>query len=119
MSGLYQGSTSDLLDKSPCAGVRADLKICLLESDCVRRDKKTPRDCLKTHDGSVPDQCYALRNTFFDCKSDQSSWIQMSQVRSLDALRFFFMKQWIWNKVTSDSRGQLRSYLNKEVAALV
>jgi len=26
----------DLADHTPCAGVRADLKMCLLESDCCK-----------------------------------------------------------------------------------
>lgn len=30
--------------------------------------KHTPRECLRLQDGTVPDECLALRNTFFDCK---------------------------------------------------
>ncbi|XP_049872639.1 cytochrome c oxidase assembly factor 5 [Pectinophora gossypiella] len=55
-----------LADKSPCAGIRADLKMCLLESDCCRKDKKTPRECLQAH--LVPEECMQLRHTFFECK---------------------------------------------------
>lgn len=57
-----------LKDESPCAGARADLKMCLLESDCCRLEKKTPRECLNRVDGSVPTECQVLRNTFFECK---------------------------------------------------
>lgn len=32
----YEG-TEELADKSTCAGVRADLKMCLLESDCCKK----------------------------------------------------------------------------------
>ncbi|KAB0802493.1 hypothetical protein PPYR_04679 [Photinus pyralis] len=64
----YSEEGEKLADKTPCAGVRADLKMCLLNSDCVKRDKKTPRECLKTSDGSVAYECQALRNTFFECK---------------------------------------------------
>ena len=32
------------------------------------KNKKTPRECLNTHDGSVPTECQVLRNTFFECK---------------------------------------------------
>ncbi|CAH2047498.1 unnamed protein product, partial [Iphiclides podalirius] len=56
----------ELADKSPCAGVRADLKMCLLNSSCCKEDKKTPRECLK--DGLVPDECFQLRQSFFECK---------------------------------------------------
>lgn len=62
----YEDETSQLQDKSPCAGVRADLKMCLLQSDCVKVDGNTPRDCLKQ--GQIPQECISLRNTFFECK---------------------------------------------------
>ncbi|CAG9135739.1 unnamed protein product [Plutella xylostella] len=62
----YAPDEIGLADKSPCAGIRADLKICLLNSDCCKKDKKTPRDCLK--DGVVPDECIQLRQSFFECK---------------------------------------------------
>ncbi|CAH0719839.1 unnamed protein product, partial [Brenthis ino] len=55
-----------LADQSPCAGVRADLKMCLLTSDCCKKYKKTPRECLK--DGLVPSECLQLRQSFFECK---------------------------------------------------
>ncbi|XP_067627796.1 cytochrome c oxidase assembly factor 5 [Eurosta solidaginis] len=61
----YEGDEK-LADESACAGVRADLKMCLLESDCCRIDKKTPRECLRLN--RVPEECQVLRNTFFECK---------------------------------------------------
>uniref|UniRef100_U5EZV6 Cytochrome c oxidase assembly factor 5 n=1 Tax=Corethrella appendiculata TaxID=1370023 RepID=U5EZV6_9DIPT len=65
----YSVDGEELADKSPCAGVRADLKMCLLESDCCKKERKTPRECLlKPRDGSVPNECFVLRNTFFECK---------------------------------------------------
>lgn len=33
----YELDGEQLADKSACAGVRADLKMCLLESDCCRK----------------------------------------------------------------------------------
>jgi len=33
----YEGENAHLADQSPCAGIRADLKMCLLESDCVKK----------------------------------------------------------------------------------
>ncbi|XP_055386845.1 cytochrome c oxidase assembly factor 5 [Condylostylus longicornis] len=62
----YQEEGEKLADTSPCAGVRADLKMCLLESDCCKIEKKTPRECLQRPD--CPQQCLVLRNTFFECK---------------------------------------------------
>ncbi|ERL92211.1 cytochrome c oxidase assembly factor 5 [Dendroctonus ponderosae] len=64
----YENENETLKDKSACAGVRADLKMCLLESDCCRSRQKTPRECLNLNDGTVPSECYVLRNTFFECK---------------------------------------------------
>ncbi|KYN11207.1 Uncharacterized protein C2orf64 like protein [Trachymyrmex cornetzi] len=88
-----------LKDKSRCANVRADLKMCLLQSDCCKivseretaityntadqcrynstvfflyicifRYKRTPKECLRSQDGTVPDECFALQRTFFECK---------------------------------------------------
>jgi hypothetical protein len=33
----YEGEGAHLVDQNPCAGIRADLKMCLLESDCVKK----------------------------------------------------------------------------------
>ncbi|XP_033252049.1 cytochrome c oxidase assembly factor 5-like [Drosophila miranda] len=61
----YEGNEK-LADETACAGVRADLKMCLLESDYCRVDRKTPRQCLI--DNNVPPECQVLRNTFYECK---------------------------------------------------
>ncbi|XP_076064587.1 cytochrome c oxidase assembly factor 5 isoform X2 [Oratosquilla oratoria] len=60
--------TSSTEDNRPCAGVREDLKACLLATECVRIHRKTPRECLLTNDPSIPQECHALRTTFFECK---------------------------------------------------
>ncbi|XP_046747416.1 cytochrome c oxidase assembly factor 5 [Diprion similis] len=64
----YENENEVLADKSRCAGARADLKMCLLESDCCKIHKRTPKECLRTNDATVPDKCQALRITFFECK---------------------------------------------------
>ncbi|XP_063956399.1 cytochrome c oxidase assembly factor 5-like [Lytechinus pictus] len=53
--------------RKPCAGLREDLKACLLESDCVRKDKLTPKECLK-EGARVDSECRALQFAFFECK---------------------------------------------------
>nr|XP_019564560.2 cytochrome c oxidase assembly factor 5-like [Aedes albopictus] len=63
----YEG-TEKLADETACARVRADLKMCLLQSDCCKKERKLPRECLSRQDGSVPDECFAIRTTFFECK---------------------------------------------------
>ncbi|XP_028159807.1 cytochrome c oxidase assembly factor 5 [Ostrinia furnacalis] len=66
MVTTYAPDEIGLVDKSPCADIRADLKMCLLASDCCKKNKMTPRECLR--DGIVPDECAQLRRTFFECK---------------------------------------------------
>ena len=56
--------------KMKCDGLRYDLKMCLLKSDCVQVYKTLPRKCLQDPDMAqhVPDRCWSLANTFFECK---------------------------------------------------
>lgn len=87
----YSEEGETLADKSPCAEIRAQLKMCLLDSDCCKKvlyidlhskyfqlliflfsfipkEKVLPRDCLKRHDHTVPEECHQLKYTFFQCK---------------------------------------------------
>ncbi|XP_026672066.1 cytochrome c oxidase assembly factor 5 isoform X2 [Ceratina calcarata] len=38
------------------------------KTDCCRIQRRTPRECLKSKDPSVPEECYALYVSFFECK---------------------------------------------------
>jgi cytochrome c oxidase assembly factor 5 len=60
---------SDEMKKS-CDGLRYDLKMCLLKSECVTTYKTVPRQCLQDPEMApfVPDKCWALANAFFECK---------------------------------------------------
>ncbi|GCB75423.1 hypothetical protein scyTo_0016420 [Scyliorhinus torazame] len=49
-------------DGRACARVREDLRACLLNHDCVLKEGKTPKQCLKEG------HCKALQVTFFECK---------------------------------------------------
>ncbi|XP_015266680.1 PREDICTED: cytochrome c oxidase assembly factor 5 [Gekko japonicus] len=49
-------------DERPCAGIREDLRFCLLESFCVVQEKKSIKQCLK--EGN----CSGLLVSFFECK---------------------------------------------------
>ncbi|KAH0534378.1 cytochrome c oxidase assembly factor 5 [Cotesia glomerata] len=64
----YELENEQLKDKSRCAHVRANLKMCLLESDCCKIQRKTPKECLQMKDGSVPEECQALSLLLYDCK---------------------------------------------------
>ncbi|KPJ16115.1 Protein C2orf64 [Papilio machaon] len=63
---VYGPEDVKLADNTACASIRADLKICLLNSSCCKVDKKTPRQCLK--EGQISDECHQLRQIFFECK---------------------------------------------------
>ncbi|RWS03579.1 cytochrome c oxidase assembly factor 5-like protein [Dinothrombium tinctorium] len=52
--------------KPSCENVRTEFKQCVLESDCVRVNKKHPNDCVLQHD--VPESCQNLRTLMFECK---------------------------------------------------
>ncbi|XP_053445676.1 cytochrome c oxidase assembly factor 5 isoform X2 [Nycticebus coucang] len=68
----------DKPEGGPCSGVKEDLGVCLLQSDCVLQHQKTtevnvhrkkvhkegksPRQCLKEG------YCKALQYSFFECK---------------------------------------------------
>ncbi|XP_078401312.1 cytochrome c oxidase assembly factor 5 [Cetorhinus maximus] len=49
-------------DGRACVGVKEDLRTCLLGHDCVLKEGKTPKQCLKEG------HCKALQHTFFECK---------------------------------------------------
>ncbi|KAH9631690.1 hypothetical protein HF086_014691 [Spodoptera exigua] len=85
----YAPDEVGLADKSPCAGIRADLKICLLASDCCKRIVKYLRNVQVRKQYQVnikncsrkrklpesaskrvifPEECIQLRQSFFECK---------------------------------------------------
>ncbi|XP_015926630.1 cytochrome c oxidase assembly factor 5 [Parasteatoda tepidariorum] len=55
-------------DNKPCSGVKQDLIQCLKATDCVKIEKKTPKECLMSYHHSVPQECHALRNLYFECR---------------------------------------------------
>jgi cytochrome c oxidase assembly factor 5 len=72
LSELDEIDTSDtpIRPKHKCDGLRYDLKMCLLKSDCVQVYRQLPRKCLQDPEmlPHVPDRCWSLANTFFECK---------------------------------------------------
>ena len=46
------------------------------------QERRTPKDCLKSRDPSVPDECFALLNTFFECKRGLVSGKQLINIHS-------------------------------------
>ncbi|CAG7733500.1 unnamed protein product [Allacma fusca] len=64
----FYDEAMDSVGKRPCESARADLRACLLASDCHQVHKRSLQECIKCNDGSVPPDCLALRQTFFVCK---------------------------------------------------
>merc|ERR1712008_184678 len=63
------GMSSDSLDpRRPCHRLRVNLKVCLLQTDCCRIEKKTPKECLIENHSSIPEECHVLRLAFFSAK---------------------------------------------------
>ncbi|XP_051154076.1 cytochrome c oxidase assembly factor 5 [Leptopilina boulardi] len=63
----YEGNEK-LKDQTKCSVFRANLKMCLLESECCKVHKITPKECLRSHPDLVPNECFAFRNGFYECK---------------------------------------------------
>ncbi|CAM9519365.1 cytochrome c oxidase assembly factor 5 [Petromyzon marinus] len=54
------------VDSRPCAGLREDLRSCLVKSDCVKAGNSA-KVCLRT-DSTLEPMCRALQMSFFECK---------------------------------------------------
>jgi len=56
-----------------CDTLKEELRLCLLRSDCVRRERRTPLECMKSTDDSVPEECTILRQAYFQCRHELMS----------------------------------------------
>lgn len=50
----------------PCANLREDFKLCMLNTDCVGVQRKKVKECFDTD--QVPVECIQLRTLLFECK---------------------------------------------------
>lgn len=64
-----------------CEPLLAELKACLMKSDCVLKQGNLPSDCLKNYSSELPEACRNLRVALFDCKRAKVS----GRVQSLTA----------------------------------
>ncbi|XP_053208358.1 cytochrome c oxidase assembly factor 5-like [Panonychus citri] len=55
-------------DGRACYAVRMDLKHCVLESDCVKKDKISPQECLRRAHELLPDECVRFKTLLTNCK---------------------------------------------------
>uniref|UniRef100_A0A7E4W9B1 Cytochrome c oxidase assembly factor 5 n=1 Tax=Panagrellus redivivus TaxID=6233 RepID=A0A7E4W9B1_PANRE len=77
MASLHTQSTQAFEDENvnqlektgrSCDRLRKELKRCIKESACVQRDRLPAAECVRKHDGTVPERCFVLLSTFSDCK---------------------------------------------------
>ncbi|GAB4850565.1 hypothetical protein Ancab_029873 [Ancistrocladus abbreviatus] len=54
-----------------CKGLAEELVKCLSESDCVKVEKRSYRECAREKSPLVPSECVGLRETYFNCKRGQ------------------------------------------------
>ncbi|PON88951.1 Cytochrome c oxidase assembly protein PET [Trema orientale] len=52
-------------------GLAMELVKCLGESDCVKVEKRSFRECAGEKSPSIPSECVGLRETYFNCKRGQ------------------------------------------------
>ncbi|KAF4386626.1 hypothetical protein F8388_006581, partial [Cannabis sativa] len=54
-----------------CKGLAMELVKCLGESDCVKVENRSFRECAGEKSPSIPSECVGLRETYFNCKRGQ------------------------------------------------
>lgn len=52
--------------KTPCSELREDFKLCMLNIDCIKVQKRKVKDCFDSNE--VPTECVQLRTLLFECK---------------------------------------------------
>ncbi|KAF5727856.1 hypothetical protein HS088_TW22G01553 [Tripterygium wilfordii] len=55
-----------------CKGLAMELVKCLSESDCVKVENRSYRECAAEKSPSIPSECMGLRDTYFNCKRGQA-----------------------------------------------
>ncbi|RZB77226.1 hypothetical protein D0Y65_035243 [Glycine soja] len=56
-----------------CKGLAMELVKCLSESDCVKVEKRSYKECVGEKSPCIPSECVGLRETYFNCKRGQAS----------------------------------------------
>ncbi|KAK6232484.1 hypothetical protein SCA6_002557, partial [Theobroma cacao] len=55
-----------------CKGLAMELVKCLSESDCVKVEKRSFRECAGEKSPCISSECVGLRETYFNCKRGQA-----------------------------------------------
>ncbi|XP_044483380.1 mitochondrial protein pet191 homolog isoform X3 [Mangifera indica] len=67
-----------------CKGLAMELVKCLSESDCIKVEKRSYRECAGEKSPSISSECVGLRETYFNCKRGQY----------VEILSLYKAKQW-------------------------
>lgn len=68
MPRVFPEDAEDITEakKGPCSELRKDFKLCMLNTDCVKIQRRKTRDCFESND--VPIECIQLKTLLFECK---------------------------------------------------
>ncbi|AES66607.1 cytochrome C oxidase assembly protein PET191 [Medicago truncatula] len=56
-----------------CKGLAMELVKCLSETDCVKVDNRSYKECAGEKTPSISAECVGLRETYFNCKRGQAN----------------------------------------------
>lgn len=68
MPRIYPEDATDetTTKKGSCSSIREDFRLCMLNTDCVKIEKRKAIDCIQSND--VPIECLQLKTLLFECK---------------------------------------------------
>ncbi|KAL5716116.1 hypothetical protein ACHQM5_017847 [Ranunculus cassubicifolius] len=74
-----------------CKGLAQELVKCLSESDCVKVENRSYRDCAGEKSPCISSECVGLRETYFNCKRgqdyNQNPWVYEEELTSRRTFR--------------------------------
>lgn len=68
MSSYIPTAFASSAENKACAGIREDFANCLLRTDCVLKQGRTPQECIQKHADELPEECQFLRKSLATCK---------------------------------------------------
>lgn len=66
MPRVYDVDDVVTTDGRSCGAIRDDLRDCILNDDCVKKDKKLPSECFRLN--LISEECASMRTLLFECK---------------------------------------------------
>ena len=66
MPRLYNLDDKIESDGTSCSAVREDFRYCVMNCDCVKKDRIKPSECVKSN--QIPEECQNLKTLLFECK---------------------------------------------------